>query len=228
MRDWQGYVREQLRGLWLSSGENEEIARELAGHLEEYYEELRSEGMAEGEAYERACALAGNWKDLRRGVFLAKQEGTMTDRVRQIWIPSLLTLFVGWAVLGVVIWSGTPPLMWETWHTARRGVVLYPPLVILYWPWLVSLPFIGAAGAYLSRRAKATGWRIYLSGAFPVLAIGVVFAVTFPFVFVVDAQVVPFFRLSSMVANVVSWTVLPGMALLLGIVLQGRRASGAM
>jgi hypothetical protein len=229
MRDWQGYVRQRLGALRLDPAEREEITRELAGHLEEYYEELRRQGLGEEEAFERTCARAGSWKQLRRAVLLAKQEGTMTDRVKQMWIPSLLTLVVGWVVLGVVIWSGTPPLMWESWHVARRGVILYPPLVILYWPWLVSLPFIGAAGAYVSRRARAAGWQIYLSGAFPVLAIGAVFAVTFPFAFVVDAQVVPFFKASSMLANVVSWMVLPGMALVLGIVVQGiRRGPGAI
>lgn len=229
MRDWRAYVEGQLGALRLERAEADEVVRELAGHLEECYEALRAQGVGEEEAFSQACAEAGNWAQLRRGVISAK-EGRMSDRVKQIWLPSLVTLSVGWAVLGMAIWSGTPPLIWESWHAARRGVVLWasaggwtaaPPLVILYWPWLVSLPFIGAAGAYLSRRAKATGWRVYLSGAFPVLAVAVVFAVTFPFAFVVDTQVAPFFKVTSMLANVVSWILLPGIALWLGIVLQG-------
>jgi len=216
MRDWRAYVEGRLGTLRLERTEADEVVRELAGHLEECYEALRAQGVSEEAAFSRAGAEAGNWAELRRGVILVK-EGRMSDRVKQIWIPSLVTLS-GWAVLGVVIWS---PLMWESWNAARRGVILFPPLVILYWPWLLSLIFIGAAGAYLSRRAKATGWRVYLSGAFPVLTVGVVFAVTFPFAFVVDAQVAPFFKITSMLANVVSWIVLPGIALWLGVVVEG-------
>ncbi len=220
MRDWRSYVDTRLGALRLERSEAEEVARELASHLEECYEALRAQGISEDEAFLRTCGESGNWAELKREVVLAKQEGRMSDRVRQIWIPGLVTLVAGWAVLGVVIWSETPPLMWESWRGARPGVILVPPLVILYWPWLLSLPWIGAAGAYLSRRAEATGWRVYLSGGFPVLAIAMVFAVTFPFALVVDAQVVPFFKATSMLANTVSWVVLPGIALWAGVALQ--------
>jgi hypothetical protein len=219
MRDWRAYVEGRLGALRLEQVEAEEVVRELAGHLEECYEALRAQGVGEEEAFGRACAVAGNWAELRRGVISAK-EGRMSDRVKQIWIPSLVTLFVGWAVLGVVVWSGTNP--WKEYDSAPRRVDLetLAAVVIWYWPWLLSLPFIGAAGAYLSRRAKATGWRVYLSATFPVLAVAVVFAVTFPFALVVDTQVAPFFKVTSMLANVVSWMVLPGIALCLGVALQ--------
>jgi hypothetical protein len=220
MRDWRGYVEGRLGALRLERVEADEVVRELAGHLEECYEELRAQGVSEEEAFSQACAEAGNWAELRRDVILAK-EGRISDRVKQIWIPSLVTLFVGWGVLGVVIWSRTQP--WKEYDAAPVRVDLgtLATFVIRYWPWLLSLPFIGAAGAYLSRRAKATGWRVYLSGVFPVLAVAVVFAVTFPFAFVVDKQVAPFFNVPSMLANVVSWIVLPGAALWLGVVVEG-------
>jgi hypothetical protein len=220
MRDWQAYVEGRLGALRLEQRESDEVVRELAGHLEECYDGLRAEGLDEEEAFTRACEQAGNWAELRRGVISAK-EGKMSDRVNQIWIPSLVTLFSGWGVLGLVIWSRTQP--WKQYDSTSHGIDLgiLALWVTLYWPWLLSLPLIGAAGAYLSRRAKGTGWRVYLSGAFPVLALGVVFAVTFPFAFAVDTEVAPFFKISSMLANVVSWIILPGIALWLGIVLQG-------
>lgn len=219
MRDWRAYVQGQLGALRLEPAEVDEVVRELAGHLEECYAQLRAQEVGEEEAYLRACAEAGNWAELKRGVISAK-ESRMSDRLKQIWIPSLVTLSVGWAVLGMTIWSGTPPLMWKQYDSVPGPVPGFPQ-VILYWPWLLSLPIIGAVGACLSRRAKATGWRVYLSGLFPVLAVAVVFALTFPFAFVVDTQVAPFFKVTSMLANVVSWMVLPGIALWLGIAFQG-------
>lgn len=231
MRDWRAYVDERLHAVTIKH--RAEVVAELAAHLEECYSALRAQGLPDEEACAWTCARAGDWDELRLGIIAAKETRTMSDRVKQIWIPSLLTLVVGWAVLGMAIWSGSPPLIWESWHEARRGVArgdflgvasfahLYPPMVIVYWPWLISLPVIGAVGAYLSRRAKATGWRVYVSGAFPLLAIAVVFAVTLPFASMVDPQVVPFFKSSSIVANLVSWLVLPGIALWIGIALQG-------
>jgi hypothetical protein len=223
MRDWRRYVEGRLGALRLERTEADEVVGELAGHLEERYEALRAQGVGEEEAFSRTCAEAGNWAELRRGVISAK-EGRMSDRVRQIWIPSFVTLFVGWGVLGIVIWSKTQP--WKQYEAVPGSVDggILAAFVTRYWPWLLSLPFIGAAGAYLSRRAKATGWRVYLSGVFPVLAVAVVFAVTFPFAFVVDKQVAPFFNVPSLLANVVNWIVVPGAALWLGVALQGKFA----
>jgi len=220
MRDWRTYVESRLGGLRLEQAETDEVVRELAGHLEECYEALLAEGVSEGEAFSQTCAQAGNWAELRQGVVAAKEDG-MSDRVKQIWMPSLVTLFAGWGVLGLVLWSKTQP--WKEYDAAsgRVDLGILATFVIRYWPWLLSLPFIGAAGAYLSRRANASGWRVYLSGVFPVLGVAVVFAVTFPFAFVVDKQVAPFFNVTSMLANVVNWIVLPGAALWLGVALQG-------
>src|SRR5208282_4833455 len=106
MRDWRAYVRENLGSLQIDQSVAEEVAGELAGHLEERYEALRAQGLPEEEAFLRTCAEAGNWKDLRRGVISAKKEGTMSDRVRQIWVPSLVTLYASVAAMGLFIWAG--------------------------------------------------------------------------------------------------------------------------
>jgi hypothetical protein len=41
----------------------------------------------------------------------------------------------------VLIWAGAPPLIWN--HEEPRSAILYVP-------WLLLLPFIGAMGGYLS------------------------------------------------------------------------------
>lgn len=212
MRDWRGYVKERLGSLGPDAADAEDVAGELAGHLEEFYEALRAEGIPEEEAFLRTCVEAGNWGQLRRGVISTTREGRMIDRVKQIWIPSLLTLLTSWAVLAVLLWGGLRPLSWH--RSERRGVILY----VL---WLLLLPLIGAVGGYLCRRARGAGWRAYLAGAFPVLAIAAIFAMIFPFAFFVDPRVVPGLDFASLAADTVNWVILPGIALCIGVALQG-------
>jgi hypothetical protein len=213
MRDWRAYVRENLGSLQIDQSVAEEVAGELAGHLEERYEALRTQGLPEEEAFLRTRAEAGNWKDLRRGVISAKREGTMSDRVRQIWVPSLATLSASVAAMALFIWTGIPPI---SWHLGKaRGVELYLP-------WLLLLPFIGAAGGYMCRRSQGAKWQIYLVGAFPALAIAAIFGLTFPIVALyVDPKVVPGCDLASLAAMTVSWVILPGILLCIGVALQG-------
>jgi hypothetical protein len=216
MRDWRAYVNERLSSAPIS--QRDHVVDELAAHLEECYLALCAQGLSDEDACAWTCAKAGDWDHLRKEVTLAKREGTMNDRVKQIWIPSVTTLFVGWAALGLIIWSGIQPLTGDWWHTGQTGAILY-----VHWPWLMILPFVGAVGAYMSRRAEGSGWRVYVSGAFPVLGTAVVFAVTFPFAFLVDVRVVPFFKVTSLLAGMISWVVLPGIALCIGIALEGLR-----
>src|SRR5271166_870077 len=180
MSDWRAYVQDHLGSLCEAHAEREEIASELAGHLEEHYVALCAKGVPEQEAFSQTSAQAGDWEELRRGIVSAKQEGTMRDRVRQIWVPGLVTLFTSYFVLALLQWAGTRPL---TSHPGEpRGVVFYVP-------WLLLLPIIGAVGAYLSRRAQASGWRVYLAASLPALALGAVFLLILPLAFVIDRQV---------------------------------------
>jgi hypothetical protein len=211
MRDWDAFVKQHLGSSQIADAED--VARELAGHLEEYYEALRAQGLPEEEAFLRTCAETGNWKELRRGIISAKKEGAMIDRVRQIWAPSLVTLSASVAAMALFIWTGIPPI---SWHLGKaRGVELYLP-------WLLLLPLIGAAGGYMSRRSQGAKWQIYLGGTFPALAIAAIFGLTFPFVALyVDPKVVPGCNLASLAAMTVSWVILPGIALCIGVALQG-------
>jgi hypothetical protein len=212
MPDWNTYVRQHLGSLRLPPEDIRDVTDELAGHLEKCYEALRARGLSEEEALLQTRLQAGDWRQLRRGVNSERRRVPLMDRVKQIWIPSLLTLFAAWTILALLIIVGLRPLIWHS------GDV---PSVILYVPWLLLLPLVGAAGAYLSRRAKATGWRVYFSGAFPAVAIAIVFLLVMPFRLVIDPYVVHDFAWAGLAAMTVSWVVIPGIALCLGIALQG-------
>jgi hypothetical protein len=212
MTDWSAYIREHLHSAPGELAGSSEVVGELAGHLEECYAALLARGVSEEEAFSRTCAQTGNWEELCRGIVSAKEEGMMHDRVRQIWVPSLVTLLSAWGILALLIWSGTRPVVSHPGDP--RGLILYVP-------WLFLLPFVGAAGGYLSRRAQGGGRRAYVAGLFPALAMGAVLMLVSPFAFVINSQVVPAFKIASLAAMTLSWVILPGVALSAGVALQG-------
>lgn len=212
MRDWREYVRGHLGSLSLSAPETSEVVEELASHLEERYAALLAAGLPEEKVFERTSSQVQNWINLRREILSAKREGKMNERTGQVWLPSLVTLFSSFLVLTLLLWVGLQPVIWLPGAAKSAG---------LHIPWLLVLPLIGAVGAYMSRRAQGTGLRVYVAGAFPALAIAVIFLTIFSFAFVVGANDLPDLKPTSMVAMTISWVVLPCLVLALGVVLQG-------
>ena len=137
----------------------------------------------------------------------------MNERVRKFWLPSLVTLLVAWGILAILLWAGMQPFMTKPGQADG---------LFVYWPWLAALPFVGALGAFLARRASLDGWKVYLVGAFPAVAIALVLLLLLPWGFIVDPQVVPSLKLAGFAAGVVSWVLLPGGALCLGAAAQMR------
>jgi hypothetical protein len=68
MPDWRRFALEKLGALDLTSAESEEIASELAGHLEDLYEEYRAEGLPESRAIACALSLVSDWRELMRNI----------------------------------------------------------------------------------------------------------------------------------------------------------------
>lgn len=214
MRDWRAYVREHLGLLCFGRVEEEEVVRELAGHLEECYTALREQGIPEEEAFSQTCERAGNWEELQRGIVSARQEGMMSDRVRQVWVPGLVTLLSSYIALAILQWAGTRPL--ASHPGEPRGIVFYVP-------WLLILPMIGAVGGYMSRRARGSGWRVYFAASLPALALGAFFLLLFPLALVIDRQVSLETKGTALAASMVGWVILPGLLLSVGVALQSLR-----
>jgi hypothetical protein len=214
MPDWLAYVNERLDRLSLPGTESLQVREELAAHLEDTYLSLRAQGYSEAEAVRLACDQVSSWQELRRDILAAKSEALMHDRVKQIWIPGLITLFSAYALLAVMQFAGLRVMVSHPGEP--RGIVLYLP-------WMLSLPFIGAIGAYLSRRAQTTGWRVYFAASLPALALGVFFLLLLPLTFVIDPHVPVHIKGTALAAMMVSWVILPGFALCLGVALQSLR-----
>jgi hypothetical protein len=207
MPDWEALVHEKLAGSGFEPEELREVVAELAGHLEETFEQLRRQGLSEEAAVERAFSQVKNWQDLRRKIQIARRkENIMSDRVRQVWLPGFATLSLSMILLALTQIYGPKPWIMSSGHS---------PFVLLYIPWLLSLPFVGAAGAYLSYRAGGSGRAIFLStifSALPFASIVVVLPVSLIFDHLIAHNISPM----ALVLALLGWVLIPVAALLAG------------
>ena len=227
MPDWEALVRQQLAGLSLEAEERREVVAELAAHLEETFEDLRRQGVPEEAARERALSQVKDWQGLRRRIQTARRkEDVMTDRVKQVWLPGFLTLFLSMMMLMAIQFFGPQPLFVST-----SGWRMTAPVAVIYVPWLLSLLLIGAIGAYLAGRAGASPRATLLSIMFPVLPYSVFFVLWIPVSLILDDHIGHNTMRSALLMGLVAWVVLPGVALLAGglpvQILKSRRAASA-
>jgi len=227
MLDWEALVREKLAGNSLEGEELREVAEELAGHLEETFAQLRREGLSEEAAAERALSEAKDWRSLRRRIQIARhKEDVMTARVKQVWLPGFLTLFLSLMLLMGIQFIGAKPFV-----VSPHGWRVMAPMAVIYVPWLLCLLPIGAMGAYLSVRAGASRGGTFVSTLFPVLPYCVFFMVGFPVCVILDDHVAHNVVLSALWVGLIAWVVLPATALLAGAfpvrVLKSRCAASA-
>jgi hypothetical protein len=93
-------------------------------------------------------------------------------------------------------------------------------MVLLYLPWLLSLPFFGALGAYVSSRSGGSRGIVILASAFPALALTAAFLFMFPFGLtaqLIMGRPVDFSRVATvLLKDGISWILVPGSALLGG------------
>src|SRR5258708_16818863 len=147
MHDWQELVRRRLSVLTLDATEKDEVKAELAAHLAETCEELHRRGMTEEEAVRRTLSQVEDWQELTRLIQTARtKENIMTNRVKQFWLPSLLTLLLSVGLLALIQVFGPNP-----WLVARkRRWCLVAPVALVCLLSLLSLPLIVAMGAFCS------------------------------------------------------------------------------
>jgi hypothetical protein len=216
MPDWEAFVRERLSGIALEPEERSEVIAELAGHLEESFEQLRRQGMPGEAAVERVISEVESWRSLRRRIQIARRKGSvMTNRVRQWWLPGFVALFLSVMLLMVNeligIKFGIKPLI-----VSAHGSQMSASVAVIYVPWLLLLVPIGALGAYLAGRAGASRRAMFLSTVFPVLPHLAFFIVVFPVALILDDHVAHNVMPSALFLGLAAWVLVPGAALLAG------------
>jgi hypothetical protein len=131
----------------------------------------------------------------------------MSHRVKSLWLPGLVTSVASVALLQVLDRAGVKPL------TINVGQPLY---LVLHSFWLLALPPLGALGAWWSKRAGGGLWERALAGISPASPVVVVCLGVFPVALAVDSHVPLRLLLSSLGVALLNWSLIPGVALLLG------------
>jgi len=205
MPDWRKIVSEQLEAGELPRAVCEEVVSELVAHLEEIAGEARSQGLDEAAAAETALRDVEDWRVLAARICRAKsQEDLMNHRTKSLWLPALATL------LG----ASVSLMLTQFLKMEPRVVWIGRIAMTLYWPWLATLPVLGAAGAWLSGRAQGSTPARLAAGLSPSLIMLIVICVILPWGLVIDGF--DFFRLLGFGLGVVNWVVIPAFALLVG------------
>ena len=222
MPDWQEFVRQRLSGLALDAEEKDEVQVELAVHLEESYESLRTKGLPEQASTQQTLAQVADWQDLRRRIQIARtmKENLMNDRVRQLWLPGLLTFALSMGLLELVQKFGPRPIVLDL----DKGT----PILLFYTSWLLTLPLAGATGALLSKRAGGSLRILAISSVFPVLPFGVVFLIAIPAGLLIGHNLAHHIVGAAFLTMMFGWVLVPGVALLTGgllVQLLSRRSS---
>jgi hypothetical protein len=227
MRDWRDVVRQKLAALALEPEEKREVFEELAEHLEETYQSLLRQGISEQSATQRALSEVSDWNDLRRKIDSArKKENNMSDRVKQFWLPSIVTLVLSMGLLALIQIFGPKPWLFG-WNGSSRWPFVAPALMV-YVPWLLSLPLIGAMGAYLSNRAGGSQRAVFSSIVFPVLPYLALFLIAVPVALILDDHVAHNVMFRALFVGLLAWVLVPGAALLAGGLLTRFFLSGRL
>jgi hypothetical protein len=219
MPDWKNEASRKLEDAKFCAAERDDVSRELAAYLEDLCTDSRATGNAESAAI-AGVALAELNEDPHLGAHLyrARKENNMNDRTRRFWLPGTCILLASALPLPLLESAGFSPYFPRAWagNSAIAQPVLYHSLMI-FLPWLCMLPFLGAAGAYWSRRiGNGPALRIAV-GIFPVFVFLATFLVWVPWSAAIGALPSARILLPALAGLTLSWVLIPGAALLLGV-----------
>jgi hypothetical protein len=220
MPDWQSLIGDRLAELALEPNERVEVIEELGAHLDELFADLLRRGFAQEDAAQLCLDEVKDWRSLSRKIQNARRkENMISNRVTQLWLPGLLTFALSMGFLAVAQIFGPKPWI-LTWGHAQ----------LFYIPWLFSLPFVGAAGAYLSHRAGGSRRAILFSIVFPVLPFLAAMLLVLPFSLLFNHFIAHNMIPLAILMALVGWVLGPGVALLVGglpvqLVLSRRQSS---
>lgn len=223
-RNWHEEARSKLADSKLSAGEREEVSRELADYLEDLCADGPARGLDDSAAMQGAAAELHEDQQLGAHLYSARKEHFMriNDRTKRFWLPGTAMLLASAALLAVFQIAGLRPHLTtiSVYGGPADARAVYWPLII-YYPWLCILPFLGAAGGYWSRHAGGRGAVQAAAQFFSTFVFLAVFMTVLQFASVLGGIYgeVPLGKtlIAEGVGVELSWVVIPGIALLVGI-----------
>lgn len=206
MPDFEKALKSRLGRLKLAPQVGEEVFAELSDHLEDAYKFHLAAGIDSEDAEMRALSEIPAGRELARKIQRAKRgDEQMNNRIRQFWLPALVTSLIGTGLLAFMV---------EALRLTPRVLpVSSESSMTIYLPWLLALPFLGFLGASMSRRA---------GGAVPTRILAAIFLsliyFALPWLFVPVAMLVDHNtpRMTQVGWFFLNWAILPGLALLAG------------
>jgi hypothetical protein len=238
MPDWYKKVLRKLENSKFSAEERREISRELGDYLEDSCGDASSHGLDNCAATERAISELDEDTRLAANLFRARKEGNMNlnDRTKQVWLPVVVMLIASAALLAAFqIGASWAYGAYGPRQPAQNLVALMANLrrhgavaLLIYLAWLYTLPFLGALGAYRSRRAGSSLSAQIVTGLSPLILFSAIFVGQYASAskgtslsFLAMNALPPahiFFPFWTTPSNLLlTWIVIPGAALLLGI-----------
>src|SRR5260370_39285803 len=208
MPEWRKLVGGRLATLALDAQEREEVIEELAAHFDETFMDVRKRGLTEENATSRCLDEVRDWNSLRKNLQTARRkEDVMSNRVTQLWLPGLVTFILSMGLLALTQIYGPKPwiLSWGQ-----------PPMAVVFIPWLLALPLVGAVGAFLSHRAGASRRAIFFSIIFPVVPFLATILLITPVILAFDRFIAHNPVPASIPVAALGLVFLPGVALLVG------------
>jgi hypothetical protein len=212
MPDWRELVKRNLGGMQLAENDAMEVVEELAAHLEEAYQTFLNRGFTEQAAIQKASLEVSDWRDLRTKIESSREkEPHMNTRVRQFWLPAFLTLFLSQVALMLIQTVG--PRIYISPAASHPRLL---PTNTVFVAWLLTLPFIGGLGAYLSARAGGTTKSMFSAVTFPVFPFLAFIVIGLPIAMAFDDHVARGLTLPLFLVGFSAWVVFPAMALVAG------------
>ncbi len=167
MHDWKSLIEQRVAKLKLPESQREEVVNELAAHLEDLSDEENARGVCETESTAKELYESTDWRKLARGVQKSKRDNyTLNRRSRTFWLPALITLSAAELFWAILMHSA----LYERLSSSR----VQPALLFF-----ATLPFVGALGAYLSRRGGGKRAARMIAGVFPLIVMLGVLATVF-------------------------------------------------
>lgn len=224
--DWREQASRKLADSKFSAAEREEISRELAGYLEDLCSDASGRGPDDPVALQSAAAELEEDKHLGAHLYRARKENAMNlnDRTKQLWLPCIAILLASIALLTTFRLPGlSHPEYGTLW--LRNGAAHWRET---FWriygsrniAWLVILAFFGAGGAHWSQRAGSRRGTQAAVGLSPLALFIVMFAVMVYYSLALEGVPPATALLPALAVDALKWVVIPGSALLCGIVLS--------
>jgi hypothetical protein len=176
MPDFERLVAERLARLDLTADQQREVIAEVSAHLEEFYRERVAAGSADPEG--ETLAQVSDWNGLRRRIRRAK--GDPMRLARAVVLPGLAAMTLAWITFKLTVFFLVTPFVCEPAVNVQSGVDVVNSLCTIisantpmYFVWLATLPYAGALGAALARRAGAPPKKRLAAALFPAAALAI-------------------------------------------------------